>query len=88
MKIVTARELKNRTGEVLRRVRAGESVVVTLRGVRVARVVPEGPSRLRRPESMKRYWRDVISAVAGKYRDVGTVKAFLQEKAAEIARER
>lgn len=32
MKVVTARELKNRTGEVLRRVRAGESVVVTLRG--------------------------------------------------------
>ncbi|MDR7505956.1 MAG: type II toxin-antitoxin system prevent-host-death family antitoxin [Armatimonadota bacterium] len=88
MKVVTARELKNRTSEVLRRVRAGESVVVTLRGVPVARVVPESPSRLRGPESKTRSWRDVISAVAGKYRGVGTVKAFLREKATEIAGER
>jgi prevent-host-death family protein len=33
MDTVTAEELKNRTGEVLRRVGSGETVTVTVRGV-------------------------------------------------------
>lgn len=42
---VSVRELKNRLSEYLRRVQAGEEVHVTLRGRRVARLLPE-------PESM------------------------------------
>jgi len=38
---VTVRELKARLSDCLRRVRAGEEVVVTLRGRRVARIVAE-----------------------------------------------
>jgi prevent-host-death family protein len=37
---VAARELKNRLGKYLKRVRAGESVVVTDRGVPVAELRP------------------------------------------------
>ena len=37
---VTARDLKNRTGTVLRAVRAGERVVVTNRGRRIAVISP------------------------------------------------
>ncbi len=40
MKSVTARELKNRTGAVLRMVRAGATVFVTNRGRRVAVIMP------------------------------------------------
>ena len=36
---VSARELKNRTGAVLKHVRAGKSVVITYRGKPMARVV-------------------------------------------------
>lgn len=41
MKSVTARELKQRTGSILREVREdGKEVVITYRGVPVARIVP------------------------------------------------
>ena len=88
MGVVTARELKNRTGEVLRRVRAGETVTITLRGACVARFVPvrrnAGPrDRLNKDRSQ----RALVKSIAGKYRSVGTVDAFLAEKAAEIDRE-
>ena len=42
MKTVGVRELKNRLSEHLRRVRAGESVLVTDRGEVVAELVPPG----------------------------------------------
>lgn len=38
---VSIRELKNRLSEYLRRVQAGESLYITARGRRVARVLPE-----------------------------------------------
>lgn len=38
---VPIRELKNRLSEYLRRVQAGEEVHVTLRGKRIARLLPE-----------------------------------------------
>jgi prevent-host-death family protein len=41
---VTARELKNRTGAVLRRVRGGARIVVTNRGRPVALIVPAAAS--------------------------------------------
>jgi antitoxin (DNA-binding transcriptional repressor) of toxin-antitoxin stability system len=42
MKTVGVRELKNRLSEYLRRVRAGESVLVTDRGEVIAEVSPPG----------------------------------------------
>jgi len=43
MQTVTAKDLKNRTGEILRMVRAGASVAVTNRGRRVAVISPASP---------------------------------------------
>jgi prevent-host-death family protein len=86
---VTAKELKNRTGEVLRRVSSGETVTVTLRGVRVAQFVPvskraqaEGSRETRMAKRAR------IRSVGGKYRRIGTVEEFLAEKTQEIIQER
>jgi len=40
MQTVSAKDLKNHTGEILRRVRAGATVAVTNRGRRVAVIAP------------------------------------------------
>ncbi len=40
MKVATAKELKNRTGEVLRRVSLGERILITRRGKPVAVLSP------------------------------------------------
>lgn len=45
MKEVGIRELKNSLSAYLRAVREGESVVVTDRGIPVARIIPAGISR-------------------------------------------
>ncbi len=44
---VASRELRNNTADVLRRVEAGEEVVITVRGKPVARLSPVKPSRRR-----------------------------------------
>lgn len=41
---VTGKDLKNHTGEILRRVRAGATVAVTNRGRRVAVILPASPA--------------------------------------------
>ena len=46
----SVRDLKNRTSELLRRVRAGEHIVVTDRGRPIAEIAPLRPERLR-PEA-------------------------------------
>lgn len=84
MKTVTAKELKNRTGEVLRRVRSGETMVVTLRGIPVARVVPEAPAPRRQPRVEWQARRARVREIRGKYRGLGTVAEFLKAKAQEI----
>lgn len=48
MSEVAARELRNRTADVLRRVEAGEQVTITSRGRPVAELTPVRPVR-RRP---------------------------------------
>lgn len=49
---VASRELRNKTAEVLRRVSAGEQIVVTTRGKPVASLVPfESPRRRWLPRS-------------------------------------
>ena len=89
MGIVTAKELKNRTGEVLRRVGAGEPVTVTVRGIRVARFVPVSKeARAEGSREARMAVRARIRSICGKYRRVGTVEEFLAEKAEEIRRER
>jgi prevent-host-death family protein len=89
MGTVTAKELKNRTGEVLRRVGAGETVTVTLRGVHVAQFVPVGKrARGDRSRQARTAVRARIRSIVGKYRSIGTVGEFLAEKAQDISRER
>jgi len=89
MGTVTAKELKNRTGEVLRRVGAGETVTVTVRGMRVAQCVPVGKrARDERSREAGMAVRARIRSIGGKYRRVGTVEEFLAEKTQEISRER
>jgi prevent-host-death family protein len=51
---VSARALKNRFDEYLVRVRAGERVVVTLRGEPVAEVTPIGRARRSAEEALAR----------------------------------
>lgn len=46
MEIVTHREMRNRSGEILRRVAAGESVQVSNNGSPAAMIVPVGGSVL------------------------------------------
>ncbi len=45
MKPVTARELKNRTGEVVRTLRRGESMLLTFRGKPLGTIEPLRPER-------------------------------------------
>jgi len=40
MKTITAKDLKNRTGEVMKSIKRGESVLVSYRGKPLARVTP------------------------------------------------
>jgi len=46
MEMVTHREMRNRSGEILRRVAAGESVQVSNNGRPTAMIVPVGGSEL------------------------------------------
>lgn len=84
MKTVTAKELKNRTGDVLRRVRSGETVTVTVRGVTVGRFVPEVADTQERTRRQRLSQRARIREVRGKYRGLVTVAEFLKSKAQEI----
>jgi prevent-host-death family protein len=89
MGTVTAKELKNRTGEVLRRVGSGETVTVTVRGVRVAQFIPVSRhARADGSREARTVIRALIRSIGGKYRRVGTVEEFLAEKTQEISRER
>lgn len=61
MKAVTARELKNRTGEVMRALRRGETLLLTFRGKPVATIVPCGDDRAQTFE-IRRYeeaWEEI-----------------------------
>jgi prevent-host-death family protein len=80
MGVVAARQLKNQTGEILRRARAGETLTVTVRGVAVAKFVPTR-SRVRGGAAAGlRVRRAAVRAVAGKYRGFGTLREFLDGK--------
>jgi len=67
MQSVTARDLKNHTGEILRRVRAGAAVAVTNRGRRVAVISPIPPAEAeerQRRNAGPDVWAEIRAALA------------------------
>lgn len=66
MRIVTARELKNRTGDIIRRARAGERFIVTVRGrpaAAITSVQALGTSAMQ-PRPRAEAWADIERALA------------------------
>jgi prevent-host-death family protein len=61
MKSITAKELKNRTGDVLRRVEKGEKVVITKRGKPCAIISPLKDEEFLRMQvgPYKNAWKDI-----------------------------
>ncbi len=62
MSIVTAKQLKQKTGEIIKRVRSGERLTVTYRGKAVAVIAPpEGKKTeaLKELRSFDEAWRDI-----------------------------
>jgi len=62
MSTVTAKQLKQRTEEVIRRVRSGERLTVTYRGKAVAVIAPpekETTEALKELRSFDEAWRDI-----------------------------
>ena len=67
MNAVTSRELKNKTGEILQRVRGGERITVTNRGRPVAIVVPFSDAHLFTDAEVRPYeeaWGDIEQTLA------------------------
>ena len=62
MGVVTAKQLKQRTGEVIRRVKSGERLTVTYRGKPVAVITPttnDETEVLRNLRSIDEAWADI-----------------------------
>jgi prevent-host-death family protein len=62
MSTVTAKQLKQKTGEVIRRVRSGERLTVTYRGKPIAVIAPpevEKTEALKELRSFDEAWRDI-----------------------------
>jgi len=61
MKPMTARELKNSTGEVVRTLRRGESILLTFRGKALGTIEPLGPGGGRVPSipPYKEAWAEI-----------------------------
>ena len=62
MGIITAKQLKLKTGEVLRKVRSGEQLTVTYRGKPVAVIAPpkiDDKKPLKELRSFDEAWRDI-----------------------------
>jgi prevent-host-death family protein len=83
MVTVPARYLKNRTGEIVRTIERGETVLITKRGKPLAVMRPaKGVSR-----RVSRAQPDPIAAGVGMLAGYGTLADFLAEKRAEARRE-
>ena len=62
MGTITAKQLKQRTGEVMKRVRAGEQLTVTYRGKPVALIAPSTGEEVRISEGLSPFeqaWRSI-----------------------------
>lgn len=85
MKIVTARELKNRTGKIIREAREGEQFLVTVRGKPAAAIAPAAILKkeslgLRPPEES---WADIeetLKASAGPFKDWREAMAWVRKR--------
>ena len=66
MHSVTAKELKNRTGAVLRLVRAGATVAVTNRGRYIAVISPAAAALSGKPQERlsSEAWAEIVAALA------------------------
>ena len=61
---ITARDLKNHTGDAIRAAREGRRTIVTYRGRPVAVIVPAEPSAERESGSYEVEWAEVAAALA------------------------
>jgi len=62
MDIITAKQLKQRTGEVIKKVKSGERLTVTYRGKPVAVIAPPAPEEKKTVEELRPFndaWRDI-----------------------------
>ncbi|MBW2595197.1 MAG: type II toxin-antitoxin system prevent-host-death family antitoxin [Deltaproteobacteria bacterium] len=59
MNTVTAKQLKQSTGEIIKRVRSGEQLTVTYRGKPVAVIVLPPESQLDKPGSFDEVWKGI-----------------------------
>jgi len=62
MDIITAKQLKQRTGEVIKKVKSGERLTVTYRGKPVAVIAPPAPEEKKTVEALRPFndaWRDI-----------------------------
>lgn len=62
MGVITAKQLKQRTGEVLKKVRSGERLTVTYRGKPVAVIAPSTMEETRALEKLRSFdeaWGDI-----------------------------
>lgn len=65
MGVITAKKLKQRTGEIIKRVRAGERFTLTYRGKPVARIEPISQSNEQRKfRSVEEAWKDIEETLA------------------------
>lgn len=67
MPTVTSRQLKNRTGAIIARVRKGERIVVTNHGREVALIVPVSDKPLLMREHLRPFevaWQDITSTLS------------------------
>jgi prevent-host-death family protein len=78
MKTATVRELRNNYTKLLAAVKCGEEVVITQRGVRVARLVPDKPA-----ESNKVDWSQAPEVL----RDRSAETVLTEDQSAFILRE-
>ncbi|MBI5369310.1 MAG: type II toxin-antitoxin system prevent-host-death family antitoxin [Planctomycetes bacterium] len=65
MKTMTARDLKNRTGDAIRAVRNGEPVLITFRGRPLATMQPcaAAPGRAGGDRPMAEAWQEIEAAL-------------------------
>ncbi|MBW1869219.1 MAG: type II toxin-antitoxin system prevent-host-death family antitoxin [Deltaproteobacteria bacterium] len=66
MGTITAKQLKQKTGEVMRRIRSGERLTVTYRGETVAVITPSVQEQRKKSEDLRPFeeaWRGIEAAL-------------------------
>jgi prevent-host-death family protein len=67
MGTITAKDLKQKTGEAIKRVKAGERLILTYRGRPVAVIEPTSEKQLRASGKLRPFdeaWRDIEDTLA------------------------